>query len=122
MSLRSGVGIPKKCFWSANSAGWTMPCPTWTSCHPASTRFMPTSWVGRQRNEDAADPGRFRPIDKLFQEAGLMGHLPSRVALAILTGLWLAGCDDHKTAEAPPPPKEVTAASIGHYCGMALAE
>jgi copper chaperone NosL len=36
--------------------------------------------------------------------------------------LALAGCNDQKTAEAPPPPLEMTAAAIGHYCGMNVLE
>ncbi|QRM27679.1 nitrous oxide reductase accessory protein NosL [Microvirga sp. VF16] len=43
--------------------------------------------------------------------------------LAIFTGaLALAGCNDQKTAEAPPPPYEMTASAIGHYCGMNVLE
>ncbi len=45
------------------------------------------------------------------------------VLLAALGGaLALAGCNDNKTAEAPPPPQELTAAAIGHYCGMNVLE
>lgn len=36
--------------------------------------------------------------------------------------LFLAGCNDQKTAEAPPPPFEMTATAIGHYCGMNVLE
>jgi len=43
--------------------------------------------------------------------------------LAALAGaLVLAGCNDQKTAEAPPPPQELTSAAIGHYCGMNVLE
>jgi copper chaperone NosL len=43
--------------------------------------------------------------------------------LAAFTGsLLLAGCNDKKTAEAPPPPQEMTASAIGHYCGMNVME
>jgi copper chaperone NosL len=43
--------------------------------------------------------------------------------LAALAGaLALAGCNDQKTAEAPPPPQEMTATAIGHYCGMNVLE
>jgi copper chaperone NosL len=43
--------------------------------------------------------------------------------LTALTGaLALAGCNEQKTAEAPPPPVELTAAAIGHYCGMNVLE
>jgi copper chaperone NosL len=34
----------------------------------------------------------------------------------------LAGCGERQTAEAPPPPHELTTAAIGHYCGMTLVE
>ena len=36
--------------------------------------------------------------------------------------LALAGCNAEKTAEAPPPPQEMTDAAIGHYCGMNVLE
>lgn len=36
--------------------------------------------------------------------------------------LILSGCNDQKTAEAPPPPQEMTASDIGHYCGMNVME
>jgi copper chaperone NosL len=43
--------------------------------------------------------------------------------LAAFAGtLALAGCNDQKTAEAPPPPQEMTAAAVGHYCGMNVME
>ncbi|MBM6581836.1 nitrous oxide reductase accessory protein NosL [Microvirga sp. BT689] len=46
--------------------------------------------------------------------------------IALLTffagALALAGCNDRKTAEAPPPPHEMTASAIGHYCGMNVME
>jgi copper chaperone NosL len=35
--------------------------------------------------------------------------------------LVLAGCNDQKTAEAPPP-QEITDSAIGHYCGMNVLE
>ena len=41
---------------------------------------------------------------------------------AFASALALAGCNDQKTAEAPPPPQEMTAAAIGHYCGMNVLE
>lgn len=45
------------------------------------------------------------------------------ILLAAFAGaLALAGCNDQKTAEAPPPPVELTAAAIGHYCGMNVLE
>ena len=40
----------------------------------------------------------------------------------LLCGLVLAGCGERQTAEAPPPPHELTAAAIGYYCGMTLLE
>jgi copper chaperone NosL len=45
------------------------------------------------------------------------------VLLAAFTGaLALAGCNEQKTAEAPPPPQVMTAVAIGHYCGMNVLE
>lgn len=45
------------------------------------------------------------------------------ILLAAFAGaLALAGCNDQKTAEAPPPPHEMTATAIGHYCGMNVLE
>ncbi|MEE1609866.1 nitrous oxide reductase accessory protein NosL [Microvirga sp. CF3016] len=41
---------------------------------------------------------------------------------AFACALALAGCNDQKTAEAPPPPQEMTASAIGHYCGMNVVE
>jgi copper chaperone NosL len=44
------------------------------------------------------------------------------VLLAAFAGvLALAGCNDQKTAEAPPP-QEITDSAIGHYCGMNVLE
>ena len=40
------------------------------------------------------------------------------VLLAVLT---LAGCKN-ETAEAPPPPQQMTAAATGRYCGMSVQE
>ena len=34
----------------------------------------------------------------------------------------LASCSEEQTAKAPPPPQELTAAAIGHYCGMQVTE
>jgi copper chaperone NosL len=43
--------------------------------------------------------------------------------LAVFAGaLALAGCNDQKTAEALPPPQEMTDAAIGRYCGMNVME
>lgn len=44
------------------------------------------------------------------------------VVSAILAGLAIAGCNDQKTAEAPPPPHELTQTAMGHYCGMNVLE
>jgi copper chaperone NosL len=41
---------------------------------------------------------------------------------AFAGGLVLAGCNDRSTADAAPPPREMTAAAIGHYCGMNVIE
>lgn len=47
----------------------------------------------------------------------------TRIALlAALAGAALAGCNETKTAAAPPPPYELTAAAIGNYCGMNVLE
>ena len=44
------------------------------------------------------------------------------VKLAVLAGvLALGACNDSKTVEMPPP-HELTAAAVGHYCGMNLME
>jgi copper chaperone NosL len=40
---------------------------------------------------------------------------------AILGTMALTGCTEEAT-QAPPPPYELTSESIGHYCGMNLAE
>lgn len=43
--------------------------------------------------------------------------------LAAFAGaLAAAGCNDRSTADAAPPPREMTAADIGHYCGMNVLE
>jgi copper chaperone NosL len=45
------------------------------------------------------------------------------ILLASFAGaLALAGCNAQKTAEAPPPPQEMTDSAIGHYCGMNVLE
>lgn len=49
--------------------------------------------------------------------------MKTTILLAALAGaLLLSGCNDQKTAEAPPPPQEMTAAAIGRYCGMNVME
>ncbi len=43
--------------------------------------------------------------------------------LAAFAGAFvLAGCNDQKLAEAPPPPQEMTASAVGRYCGMNVME
>jgi copper chaperone NosL len=41
---------------------------------------------------------------------------------ALLGASILTGCQGEKTAEAPPPPRELTASAIGHFCGMTVQE
>lgn len=41
---------------------------------------------------------------------------------ALAGALALAGCKESRTAAAPPPPHELTAGTVGHYCGMDLLE
>ena len=43
------------------------------------------------------------------------------IALALLAAVSLAGCGKKQAAELPPP-REMTAEAIGHYCGMDLLE
>lgn len=40
----------------------------------------------------------------------------------VLGALALTGCNDQKSAAAPPPPHELNAAAMGHYCGMNVLE
>ncbi|PZR87198.1 MAG: copper resistance protein CopZ [Stutzerimonas stutzeri] len=44
------------------------------------------------------------------------------VMTILVAGLTMAGCNDQKTAEAPPPPHELTQRVMGHYCGMNVLE
>lgn len=44
------------------------------------------------------------------------------ISVLLAAGLALAGCNDQKAAEAPPPPQELTQAAMGHYCGMNVLE
>jgi copper chaperone NosL len=44
------------------------------------------------------------------------------VVSAVLAGLAIAGCNDQKASEAPPPPHELTQTAMGHYCGMNVLE
>jgi copper chaperone NosL len=49
--------------------------------------------------------------------------LSRRGALAaLLLVAFVAGCDDKGKTAAPPAPREVSDAAVGHYCGMALTE
>jgi copper chaperone NosL len=41
---------------------------------------------------------------------------------ALVSALLMSGCNDEKTAEAAPPPQEMTASAIGRYCGMNVME
>jgi len=43
------------------------------------------------------------------------------LALVLVAVMTLAGCKN-ETAEAPPPPHELTAVAIGQYCGMNILE
>lgn len=45
-----------------------------------------------------------------------------RLALSLTALLAIAGCGDVGDASPPPPPQSVSAQSVGHYCGMALAD
>ena len=44
------------------------------------------------------------------------------IPLLLVGALALAGCNDKKEAAAPPPPHDLTAMAIGHYCGMNVVE
>lgn len=44
------------------------------------------------------------------------------ISAVLAAGLALGGCNEQKTAEASPPPHELTQAAMGHYCGMNLLE
>lgn len=44
------------------------------------------------------------------------------ICAVLAAGLALAGCNDRKAAEAPPPPQELTQVAMGHYCGMNVLE
>lgn len=44
------------------------------------------------------------------------------IPLLLVGALALAGCNDKKEAAAPPPPHDLTATAIGHYCGMNVVE
>ena len=46
---------------------------------------------------------------------------PALVLGVILGIMGLAGCNE-EVAQAPPPPRELTRAAIGHYCGMNVLE
>jgi copper chaperone NosL len=40
----------------------------------------------------------------------------------VAAAIALSGCKDDRTAEAPPPPQDMTASAIGRYCGMNVIE
>lgn len=46
----------------------------------------------------------------------------SLILTTFVGALALAGCNDHKVGDAPPPAQELTSAAIGHYCGMNVLE
>lgn len=49
--------------------------------------------------------------------------LPGRAAAVLLAvATWLGGCDGRAPAVPPPPPAEVQADAVGHYCGMLLVD
>lgn len=48
--------------------------------------------------------------------------MKARLVAAALALLALVGCDEQKTATAPPPAHELTADAVGHYCGMLVLE
>lgn len=50
-----------------------------------------------------------------------MTKAPLHLWLALGASLWLTACGE-RTAEAPPPPRELTAEAVGHFCGMNLME
>lgn len=43
-------------------------------------------------------------------------------SLALATLLAVTACGDGAAPAAPPPPQAVSSRSVGHYCGMALAD
>ncbi|MFY0477024.1 nitrous oxide reductase accessory protein NosL [Achromobacter marplatensis] len=45
-----------------------------------------------------------------------------RLAVSLTALLAIAACGDAGDAPPPPPPQSVSAQSVGHYCGMALAD
>lgn len=44
------------------------------------------------------------------------------VSLGLAALLAVTACGDGATPAAPPPPQAVSSLSVGHYCGMALAD
>jgi copper chaperone NosL len=44
------------------------------------------------------------------------------ILFAVLVAVPVAACRDDQAAEVPPAPAEITAESVGHYCGMLLAD
>ncbi|WP_241075956.1 nitrous oxide reductase accessory protein NosL [Achromobacter insuavis] len=47
---------------------------------------------------------------------------PLLLSLCLAALLAVAACGDGAAPAAPPPPQPVTSQSVGHYCGMALAD
>ena len=44
------------------------------------------------------------------------------ISAALIACFAIAGCNEQKAAEAPPPPHELTQRTMGHYCGMNVLE
>jgi copper chaperone NosL len=44
------------------------------------------------------------------------------IPILLVGMLALPGCNDRKEAAGPPPPYDLTATAIGHYCGMNIVE
>jgi copper chaperone NosL len=44
------------------------------------------------------------------------------VLAAFAGALVLSGCKDDQTAQATPPPQEMTDSAVGRYCGMNVVE
>jgi copper chaperone NosL len=47
---------------------------------------------------------------------------PWRIFALAAAAVALLGCDQKQAAQEPPKPREIAADSIGHFCGMSLAE
>lgn len=44
------------------------------------------------------------------------------ISAHLIACITVAGCNEQKVAEAPPPPHELTQRTMGHYCGMNVLE